>query len=261
MTSTSNFAVIAQAFVDARRSGGSIHEFPGTRPTKLVDAYKIQDHSLSIWDRSVGGWKVGKISPSGEAQLGANRLIGPVFEDMIFHQEGEAIAMPVFAKGFAAAEAEFMLRISPTEGRALPRTNEEALSWVDQIRIGIEIASSPYSNINLDGPCVTIADHGNNAGLVLGPKVDRSVWPKLDDIQVKTIIDGTQVGQATTASMLDGPFGAVRFLLTNLNERGIAPQSDWWISTGAITGVHEAKVGAKIECQFEGLGSVLAAFS
>ena len=108
------------------------------------------------------------------------------------------------------------------------------------------------------GACVTISDHGNNAGLVLGPEVGRHLWQDLDGIDVSMSVDGRMVGRATTATMLDGPFGAVRFLLANLQERGIAPQPGWWISSGAITGVHEIAADSAFEAVFEGIGRVRA---
>ena len=54
---------IATAFVEARKSGRSIAEYPGERPATLAAAYRVQDQALSLWDREVAGWKVGKINP------------------------------------------------------------------------------------------------------------------------------------------------------------------------------------------------------
>lgn len=248
---------IAEAFVEARRSRRALPEYPGERPGDLDTAYHIQDQALSIWQREIGGWKVGKINQPDEARLGSNRLAGPVFADTVFEATAEPIVMPVFAGGFAAAEAEFMLRLAPpASGSEPPLTNDAARDWVDAVRIGIEIASSPYAGINVDGPCVTVSDQGNNAGLVLGPQVDRRRWTELDRIDVALEIDGAIAGRATTATMLDGPFGAVRFLLDNLHRRGIAPQAGWWVSSGAITGVHEVSPGAHIRASFAGVGEV-----
>lgn len=255
---------IAVAFIEARRSGKAITTYPGDRPQNLEQAYEIQDYALSTWNREVGGWKVGKINPPDDAILGVNRLVGPIFTDVIFDIAGRdalkerhsPIEMPVFAGGFAAAEAEFMLRLAPIAEGEPPQTNGEAMEFVDEIRIGIEVASSPYVGINTDGPCVTVSDHGNNAGLVLGPKVDKAAWPNLDQTQVSLSIDGKVVGQATSATMLDGPFGAVRFLLNNLKQRGIEPKAGWWVSSGAITGVHETVKGSEVECFFVGFGSL-----
>ena len=248
---------IAEAFVEARRHGRAIAHYPGEPPADLATAYEIQDCALAVWNREVGGWKVGKINPPDDARLGANRLVGPAFSDLIFEAGQDTTAFRTFDGGFAAAEAEFMLRLAPRSG-PLPSSNREAMEWVDEIRIGIEIASSPYSRINADGPGVTISDHGNNAGLLLGPVVPVSAWASLDEVEVTLNIEGETVGRATTATMLDGPFGAVRFLLNNLQERGIVPQPGWWVSSGAITGVHVVAPGHEVTARFAGLGSVSA---
>ncbi len=252
---------IAQAFVTARTNGTALADYPGDRPRTLSEAYGVQDIALRLWDRPVGGWKVGKIPPPRDEELGANRLIGPIFADTIYEQVGSPIAMPVFADGFAAAEAEFAIRIRVPEGAALPTSDAETYDWVEEIRIAIEIASSPYPGINRDGPCVTVSDHGNNAGLVLGPVVPREMWDGINDIAVETIIAGETAGKASTATMLDGPFGAVRFLVDNLSQRGLMAQAPGWVSSGAITGVHEVAAGQPVEARFAGVGTVSALIS
>ena len=110
---------IANAFVEARRNGTAIARYPGVRPTDLASAYEIQDCALSQWNREIGGWKVGRINPPADAQLGANRLVGPAFSDLIRYADNAPGRFQVFDDGFAAAEAEFMLRIATTEA-ALP---------------------------------------------------------------------------------------------------------------------------------------------
>ncbi len=249
---------VADAFVRARRAQAAIAAFPGAPPRDLASAYAIQDAALGLWDRdrAVGGWKVGRINPPLDTRLGADRLVGPAFRDAIV-MAGEGAPHPVFRGGFAAAEAEFMLRLAPQDG-PLPDSPAAAMAWVDEVRIGIEIASSPYARINADGPCVTIADHGNNAGLILGGAVPRAQWGDLDSVEVTLAIEGAEAGRATTATMLDGPFGAVRFLIANLAGRGIALEPGWWVSSGAITGVHPVAPGESVRADFGPLGSIEA---
>jgi 2-keto-4-pentenoate hydratase len=249
---------VASAFVEARRAGRALLAYPGEKPADLAAAYAIQDSALALWQRDIGGWKVGRIGTPDNDRLGAERLAGPIFADAIVEARDRVPQMRVFADGFAAAEAEFMLRLAPPPGADIPTTNAEAAKWVDAIRIGIEIASSPYPGINSDGPCITVSDQGNNAGLVLGPEVARGLWPELDEIEVSMLVDERMVGRATTATMLDGPFGAVRFLLANLRERSIAPQAGWWVSSGAITGVHEIHSGSTFGAIFKHVGGVRA---
>ncbi|MEO5706373.1 MAG: 2-keto-4-pentenoate hydratase [Alteraurantiacibacter sp.] len=250
-------AAIAAALVDARRNRVALTAFPGEPPQDLTSAYAVQDSALGIWNKRIGGWKVGRINAPDDARLGANRLAGPIFADSIVDAESAEPPMPVFTGGFAAGEAEFMLRLAPPAGAtAMPADDAETLAWIDAVRIGIEIASSPYAAINDDGPCVTISDQGNNAGLVLGLPVARELWPRIAEIEVETLVDGQSVGTATTATILDGPLGAVRFLLGNLASRGIVPEAGWWISSGAVTGVHPVAVGQQVAARFAGIGEV-----
>jgi 2-keto-4-pentenoate hydratase len=247
----------ARAFVEARKAGRSLAAYPGERPHDLAEAYRIQDTALALWQpRPIGGWKVGRINAPDDARLGADRLAGPIFADTIVDgTEGEPV-LPVFADGFAAGEAELLLRLRVPPTSQVPRNSAETLAWIDDVRIGLEIASSPYPGINADGACVTVSDHGNNAGLVLGSPVTRERWSELRAIEVETRVGDEVVGRASVATMLDGPLGAVRFLLGNLAERGIEPQAGSWVSSGAITGVHPIKPGDRLAARFIGIGEI-----
>ena len=246
----------ARAFVEARKAGRAIAAYPGERPLDLAEAYRVQDIAISLWHRAIGGWKVGRINPPDDARLGANRLAGPIFADTIVDAASGEPVLPVFADGFAAGEAELLLRLGVPPRNRVPQDDAETLEWIDDVRIGLEIASSPYPGINDDGACVTISDHGNNAGLVLGRPVARDRWSDLESIEVETRIGDRQVGKASAATMLDGPLGAVRFLLGNLDERGIEPRDGWWISSGAVTGVHGVRPGDRLSARFAGIGEV-----
>ena len=248
---------VAQAFVSARRAARVLGTYPGDRPADLAGAYRIQDRAIALDGRAVAGWKVGKINPPEDARLGSNRLAGPIFAGSVVHAvPGEAPAMPVFAGGFAAAEAEFLLHLAPGWNGTVPADDAATAALIDDVRLGIEVASSPYPGINADGPLVTASDFGNNHGLVIGPAL--AGWRGLDlcAIMVTTLIDNAPVGEASAATMLDGPFGAVRFLLANLAARRISADGGLWVSSGAITGVHEVRPGQQVRAVFGLHGSV-----
>jgi 2-keto-4-pentenoate hydratase len=248
---------IARAFVNARREGRSLPVYPGPAPADLASAYRLQHEAVLLDGRAIAGWKVGRIPDLEVAQLGANRLVGPIFAGTVIEDEaGIEAAMPAFAGGFIAVEAEFMLRLRVPRHGTAPVDDATAQEWIDEVRIGIELASSPYPGINDDGACVTVSDFGNNAGVLLGSSVLDWRTRNLGAIEVTTEIDGREAGRGTAAGMLDGPYGAVRFLLDHLNRRGVAPQTGWWISSGAITGVHVACVGDRAVARFSGVGSL-----
>jgi len=243
-----NGARIARSFVEARRTGTALADYPGELPAALADAYAVQDAAIVLTAGTISGWKVGRINPPLEGQ---DRLTGPIYADHIFTAGRGAIVMPVFGGGFAAAEAEFLLRIAARPDPAkLHYTVAEARALIDAVHVGIEIASSPFAGINDGGACVVISDFGNNNGLVIGPEA--TGW-RTDDINnwpVELWINDARVGAATSATMLDGPFGAARFLFELMAARGIALLPGQWISSGAVTGVHRVAIGDRIVARF-----------
>ncbi|TCP33732.1 2-keto-4-pentenoate hydratase [Sphingomonas sp. BK235] len=258
MGSDSETQQIARAFVEARRRAVALPAFPGAVPPALGPAYAVQDAALALDGRRVAGWKVGRINPPRE---GKDRLAGPIFADQVV--VGDGAAMPIFAGGFGAAEAEFLLRIghAPDPEQRL-FTLDAARALIDAVHVGIEIASSPFPGINDHGPTVTIADFGNNNGLVVGAAIPDWRDLELNDWPVELRINGSVIGTGTAATMLDGPFGAARFLFEHLASRGIAAEPGQWISTGAVTGVHPVAVGDSVAARFDGrwtIGCMIAA--
>ena len=167
---------VARAFVEARRRGSALPDYPGTLPTSLAEAYAVQDAALGLADDRVAGWKVGKVAPPID---GIDRLAGPIFAAAVVAAAAEPVGMPVFAGGFAAAEAEFMLRIGTAPDPAKTEyTMVEAAALIDAVHVGIEIASSPFPGINAHGAPVTVSDFGNNNGLVVGAAIEH--WQARD---------------------------------------------------------------------------------
>lgn len=248
---------VATAFVTARRTARGLPAYPGDLPSDMAQGYAIQDRALVLDGRPVAGWKVGRVPPPFVEQLGTDRLAGPIFADTVVYADpADDTAMPIFAEGFGAVEAEFMLHVAAGFSGAVPGDDAATLAILDDVRIGIEIASSPYPRINLDGPPVTVSDFGNNYGMILGPVVANWRETDLCAIPLTVEIDGLKVGEATAATMLDGPLGAVRFLLAHLAGRGIDTSGGLWVSTGAVTGVHDIAVGQSAVADFGPHGSL-----
>jgi 2-keto-4-pentenoate hydratase len=243
-------ASIAKTFVDARLTGAVIADYPGDIPVGLDDAYRIQDTGIALTGKAIGGWKVGRIAEPLIDAYGSNRLVGPIFSDQIVDAiAGDAPEVPVLA-GFAAIEAELLLRVGHTPPPGM--TLGDAREYVDEVRFGLEVASSPFPGINDHGPAVTITDFGNNFGLVLGPKIEDWRTRDLLNAPVSLSIEGKGAGEARLADMLDGPFGAFCFLVDSLAKRGLVLEPGQWISTGAITGVHPIIAGQQASANFDG---------
>jgi 2-keto-4-pentenoate hydratase len=241
---------ISERFLSARRAAGGFADYPGIFPDSLEEAYQIQDEAIAGWGRPVVGWKVGRVLPPHSDRFGTDRLAGPIFS-MIEAHDGESPVLPVFAKGFAAGEAEFLLRI----GSSLPPgmvsfSLDEAAELIDAVHVGIEIASSPLRTINELGPIAVVSDFGNNNGLLVGPAIPDWRTSNFEDWAVVTLIDGVEAGRGSASAFPDGAIGSARFLFEHLAQRGIAVRAGQWISSGAVTGVHDSRPGQKVEARF-----------
>jgi 2-keto-4-pentenoate hydratase len=242
---------IADRFLTARRSATGLADYPGDMPSSLDEAYAIQDAAIAAWNRPVIGWKVGRVPPPLVQQFGIDRLAGPIFASRAAQPDGADVEMPVFDKGFAAAEAEFLLRIGQAADPAQAQfTLEQAAELIDAVHVGIEVASSPLGAINDLGPVAVVSDFGNNNGLVVGAAIPEWRSSGFEQYAVTTLIDGAEVGTGRAAAFPDGALGSVRFLFELMARRGIRLEPGQWISSGAVTGVHVARPGQSVEARF-----------
>jgi 2-keto-4-pentenoate hydratase len=248
----------ATHFVKARRAAGSFTQYPGAVPEDLEAAYRCQDEAIGLWDDAIAGWKVGWIPEPFSAKFGAQRLVGPIFARGIRRIGGdEVVDTPVFAQGFAAIEAEFVLELArDAPAGVIEWTAETARALVKTMYVGIEIASSPLQNINDYGPAVVASDFGNNAGLLLGAQISDWQSRPLESLVCETRIDGSVVGRGTAAAVSGGPLSALAFALQLNARRGRPLRAGDLVSTGAATGVHSIVAGQSAEAIFTGIGSL-----
>jgi len=229
---------IAAELVAARRAGRSVPGFPGVVPDSMAEAYRIQELAIGRWPDSLAGWKIGYIPAERRSADEPDRLIGPIWGRQ-FHRADSQVAsteMGIFTSGFAAVEAELVIRLDqdlPTRaGRDW--TTEEAADLEQQWLIGIEVASSPIPNINALGPTVIAADFGNNNGLVLGPVLS-------DEHRTSVItcaIEGQPVGEGSVENLPGGIHHGLATALNLLVGRGRPVRAGLVFATGAITGIH-----------------------
>ncbi|MFK8030218.1 MAG: 2-keto-4-pentenoate hydratase [Gammaproteobacteria bacterium] len=242
---------IAEQFAYARQTTLALADFPGVAPTTLDDAYVIQDVAIDQWPDSVAGWKVGKIPDHLEEGMGCDRLAGPIFKSLIHHDTAEQLTMPVYDRGFAAIEAEYLAVMgSDAEADKLDWTLDEALAMMSDLRIGIEIASSPLANINDYGPTVVVSDFGNNAGLIVGPSI--SDWRTRDTATMgcESFINDDSVGTGGAFTLVGGFLRSVQFMLETAAKRGRPMKAGDIIATGQTNGIHEVQPGQSVRVSF-----------
>ncbi|HEY2752976.1 2-keto-4-pentenoate hydratase [Phenylobacterium sp.] len=241
----------AQRFVSARRAAVALPNFPGDLPADMAAGYAIQEAAIGLWPDEIAGWKVGRIPGELQAELSADRVMGPVFRANVW-QAGKA-PTPVFAiaGGFAAVEAEYVYRMGEdAPGGKTDWAPETALSLVEAELVGVEFAGSPLATINILGPRVVAADFGNNAGLILGRAIPdwrsrTDDWPPCE-----VFVDGKLVGRGAPSSLPGGPAASLAFLLNATAARGRPLKRGQLVTTGAASGIHDIEAGQTARITF-----------
>lgn len=257
MVETTKTNPVSASFIRARRNATPLSDFPGALPSSLADAYCIQDESIRHWPDEVAGWKVGGIPSSFIDEFGEKRLAGPIFKSSIARFTGAPVQMPVYKGGFAAVEGEIIMRLGQTiRPGAIDPGSDQVASFVSNVFLGVEIASSPLAAINDLGPLSIISDFGNNAGLIIGEEMGNWEGGSVAGQLMRVAINGNEVGATKVAALEDGALGAVRFLIGKCAERDITLDAGTYVSTGAVTGVHEAQAGDTAQVALNGAAQI-----
>ena len=248
---------LASRLVSARQNASALAAYPGEAPPDLASAYAVQDAAIAMWPDKIAGWNVGLIPAEYRAAYGGERLAGPIFTKQVARAAATPTSLPIIRGGFAAAEAELVLEVAQEPPAAKKHWNiDEAAAYAGAMYVGVELAGSAFKGINDFGPAVTASDFGNNAGLVLGQKIDSWREVAMNEIAVTTRIDGADAGRGTAANIPGGPLAAFAFILGHCAERGIRLAPGALVSTGAITGVHEVEADQDVVADFGAFGTI-----
>ena len=248
----------AHAFTQARRTALAVPGYPGAKPATEAEAYAIQDCARGLWADEVAGWKVGLIQPPHDAALGRTRLFGPIFSRNVQAVTDKGAPFAIIPGGFGAVEAEYLLRLGADVPPATGWTAESAAGVVDAAFVGVELAGSPFAEINDHGPLVTISDFGNNAGLIVGAEMTGGL-SALGASSCVMRIDGLEIASGSPASIPGGPIGSVVELLNHMGRRGETLKRGTLVSTGAATGVHQVRAGQSAVADFGAHGAIAVA--
>ncbi|MDN3644745.1 hypothetical protein QWY75_00845 [Pontixanthobacter aestiaquae] len=244
MTSAERLRSISQTLSEARRAAKALPGFPGELPGSFADAYEVQRLSRERWADDVAGWKVGGVPSAFIEQFGETRLVGPIFARSVVRvSPGEMAKMPVFAGAFGAIEPEFVIELGESRDQ-------------DRLYIGAEIASSPLPAINDIGPIAVICDFGNNNGLLIGDEIVgwRDMAAKM--AVVETHIDGELIGSKVLPEFRTDALDVLDFIFDHARKYDIDLPAGTFVSTGAITGVHEASIGSRSTLDFGSFGTL-----
>jgi 2-keto-4-pentenoate hydratase len=247
----------ATAFVEARLAGRSLAAYPGALPASLAEAYLIQTHAISLWPDRIVGWKVGRINAPHDGTYGTDRLAGPIFARQLTRASDAAGTAFLFNGGFGAIEGEIVIEV----GEDAPAGKTvwslaDATKMAATARLGVEIASSPFAEINDHGPLVTISDFGNNNGLIVGGEIPSWRDASPSNWRLRTLIDGVEVGAADASAIPGGPLESFRAVLEICARQGHPLKRGMQVTTGAVTGVHPLRAGQTARIEMNGMEAI-----
>lgn len=253
-----NAQSIADAFVAARLGGQILDSYPGAMPATMDQAYAVQNCAIAAFPDRIAAWKVGLMSDADQARLGLEtpRFAGPIFARTVHHYAGSGVQeMPVFANGLASVEGEFVFRTTRDMTAADAHDLTDLIAST-ALHYGVEIPSSPFRGINLNGPTCTVSDFGNNRGLIVGGEI--SDWQARDwhDLEVEILVDGASIGRASGPVIPGTPLTALRFMLGHLSGRGLPVPAGTFITTGAVVGINDRSPGFAARVEFPGFGGI-----
>jgi 2-keto-4-pentenoate hydratase len=250
-------AEVAATFVSARRAARAIPDFPGALPADMAAGYAIQEEAIGLWPDEIAGWKVGRIPTELQAELRADRVLGPVFARNVWRAGPAPTPVHAIPGGFAAVEAEYIYRMGEdARPGKTDWTPAQALKLVEEELVGVEFAASPLASINVLGPRVVAADFGNNAGLILGKAIPdwrgrTDDWPPC-----AAYVEGELVGTGAPSSLPGGPAASLAFLMNAVAARGRPLRRGQLVTTGAASGIHDIEAGQTARIAFDGLDEI-----
>jgi len=249
---------VARRLVEARLAARPLPGFPGPLPRNLAEAYQVQDAAIPLWPDAIAGWKVGRVPAPPGQEASSERLAGPIFARQVRPAGPGATPFPVLVGGFAAVEAEFVIRLgADAPAGKLDWTLDEADALVAAWHIGVETAGSPMADVNRIGGVAVAGDFGNNAGVILGPEIPGWRGRAPETMACEVLIEGRSMGVGSAASIPGGPMESLVFLLGHCAARGLPLKAGALIATGAATGVHDILAGQTARVTFGALGDIV----
>lgn len=210
----------------------------------LAAAYRLQHeligHRLARGERLVG-CKLGFTSKAKMAQMGVSEIIVGQLTDAMHVPDGTDVDLARFIHPRIEPEVAFRL------GRDV---DGDIADCVEAVAPALEIIDSRYRDFRFSLPDV-IADNTSAAAFVVGgwqPVTD------VADLDVRLVVDGTDVETGSTAAILGHPMRALEELVDLAAKYGIALRAGDVILAGAATAA--VPFGAnRVEAQVAGLGS------
>lgn len=236
---------VARDFGAARRTKGVISAHALEDLESFSDAYRLQERVRDELGAKVMGWKLA-------APPAADVISAPLFDIDCLASGGVVTDTRRLREG---VECELALRID----RPLPRggcTRDDVIAAVGAVMPAFELLCSRLPAKFASPREHIVADGMGNGAVVLGAPCRDWRTLELDKLRVTLWADDAIVVDKQGGSPFSDPLHAVALLADHLAQRGRALEVGSFVLAGSHTGLHRARPGERLRCQFEGVGEV-----
>lgn len=279
-----NKYVLVETLLQAQAAGTVLKPLPSCRgptaccgnspvPLTLDEAYEVgaeiaRRRLRQGW--SSYGWKVGFTNREIWSRWGLNHpIVAPVYRETVFAvtSDGATSASAPSLNVPAGRRAALRIEVEVVFGFETATTAEVAGPVPDWVALGAELVDCHYLGWELH-PAAAVADFGLHAGLVVGPRVpveERRAMEEMSEVAVSLRSVGSRLAGGSGRSVLGGPANVLAQLHGPLAARTAcygwacgrtAPGGQGYlVSTGTLTPLVEARIGATYEVEADRLPS------
>lgn len=249
----------ARTVLDHWRRGDVFESFNASQcPDSIADGYAIQAMLSAQRNEPVLGWKIAATSAAGRAHINVEHpLAGRLYQSIVL-SDGDQI--DISANRMGVAEAEIVLVVD----RDLPPksssyTQDEIAIAISEVRPGLEIPDSRFTDFTKAGAASLIADNACAQYFVLGePATTTFDAGELADHPTRLLVNDRVVTSGTGNDALGGPLPALTWLVNTLNTHGLTLHAGQFVTTGVTGAPSPICVGDTVCTDLGVLGSVCA---
>ena len=232
--------------VDAHRS----REPLATREVVLKsekNAYRVQDAVFArLWPGAKpAAWKVG--GPSDQVEPTA----APIPPENLLRSPASVAAASIHMIGVEAEVGYRLARDLPP--RAKPYLEKEIAAAVGEVLVTIELCDTRLADWKTSSGVWKLADFQQNGALVAGSGTRD--WQKIDFLRQEVEFRiGARLRKAKGVHPYGNPFRLLPWLVAHACRHGMGVRAGDIVTTGAWTGLEEAKAGDEVVARFPGIG-------
>lgn len=214
------------------------------------EAYRVQDSVFSeLWPGArPAGWKAGgpseKVTPTA----------APIPPERVLRSPANVQPSALSMVGVEAEVAFCLARDLPPRSR--PYSDRSVAAAIGEVLVVIELCGSRLAGWRETSGLWKLADFQNNSALVVGSGTKQ--WQKIDFVaQDCEFTVGDREVKATGAHPFGNPFRLIPWLVKHAAKRGHGLRAGDIVTTGAWTGLVEARAGDTVKARFPGIGEAL----